>query len=182
MRNFVTPARDTRRLLQAIYIMSLQTAMGFSNTTPLPGDNCSQTGRSDCQRIAIARTIRNTSFGWFSIGQTTDGQRDLRPIVVINVGENIVQWTQRGRARLRPRCVVVSCSWRRDEAQQMVLDAFARVIGAGAGAQDERPVARLGEKQFAAGLFERAQFQAASRSGNFRASSVMRSCAMCRCG
>jgi hypothetical protein len=46
----------------------------------------------------------------------------------------------------------------RDEAEQMVFHAAARVVGTRAGAQDERPVARLREQQFARGLFQGADF------------------------
>ena len=41
-----------------------------------------------------------------------------------------------------------------DEPEQMILHASAGVVGAGAGAQDERPVAGLGQQQFAASLFQ----------------------------
>jgi hypothetical protein len=56
----------------------------------------------------------------------------------------------------------------RDEAEQMVLHAAAGVIGTGAGAQNERPVARLRQQQFARGLFQRARLAGRSPfSGKF---------------
>ena len=45
-----------------------------------------------------------------------------------------------------------------DETEQMIFDTFAGVIGTGAGAQDERPIAGLREEQFARGLFENGLF------------------------
>src|SRR5258708_6116261 len=52
------------------------------------------------------------------------------------------------------------------EAEEVVFDAFGGVIRAGAGAEDERPVAGLSEEEFAAGLFQRAELNAA-RPGKF---------------
>src|SRR5262245_49712545 len=37
---------------------------------------------------------------------------------------------------------------------EVTFDAFLRVVGAGVGAEDERPVAGLGEQQFASGLLK----------------------------
>ena len=54
-----------------------------------------------------------------------------------------------------------------DEAEQMIFHAAARVVGTGAGAQDERPVAGLRQQQFARGLLQRARLQAASAVGKF---------------
>ena len=48
-----------------------------------------------------------------------------------------------------------------EEPEQMVFHAAARVIGAGARAQNERPVAGLREQQFARGLPQRARRQGA---------------------
>jgi len=41
-----------------------------------------------------------------------------------------------------------------DETEEMIFDAAAGVLGAGAGAQNERPVAGLGQEQFPTGLFQ----------------------------
>ena len=43
----------------------------------------------------------------------------------------------------------------------MIFDALAGVVRAGARAEDERPVAGLGQQQLAAGLLERAPFEIA---------------------
>ncbi len=64
------------------------------------------------------------------------------------------------RSHFSSTFVSVSCSWQRDEAQQMVFHAAARIVGTRARAQNKRPVARLREQQFARGLLERARFSA----------------------
>src|ERR1051325_6259738 len=81
-----------------------------------------------------------------------------RPVAVVDVGKGVVH-------RLDPsEPLLVHAGGRQllmqgDEAQQMILDALAGVIGTGAGAQDERPIAGLRQEQLARGLFEGTQGQ-----------------------
>src|SRR5581483_3547389 len=84
---------------------------------------------------------------------------ESRPILVVQIRENVIQafdvgepgFVEGGGGELLVEG---------DEAEDVVLDAFAGVIGTGACAEDERPVAGLGEEQFAAGLFQGAKLEA----------------------
>src|SRR5437667_2831480 len=82
----------------------------------------------------------------------------LRPVAKVQVGEKII----RGFEFSQPLFIdlrVTELFVKVGEAEQMVLHAFAGVLGAGAGAQNERPIAGLGEEQLASRLLERARLQ-----------------------
>src|SRR5438046_4373244 len=87
------------------------------------------------------------------------------PIAVVHVGKDVVQpfdspeplFVHAGRGELFVQG---------DEAKQVVFDTAAGVVGTRAGAEYERPIAGLGEQQFARGLLERALRQRAG-AGKF---------------
>src|SRR5262249_2643533 len=85
----------------------------------------------------------------------------LGPIMIIDIGKDVVHGFDLGQPPSvdagRGELLVQG-----DEAQEVILDASAGVIGTGAGAKDEGPVAGLGEQQFAAGLFEGTFLEAGS--------------------
>ena len=85
--------------------------------------------------------------------------RRSRPIPVIHFWENVVRYfelLQLGFFDFAGGQLIVEG----DEAEEVVFHAFLCVLGAGAGAQDEWPVAGLGEQEFLGGLPERAQLEA----------------------
>ena len=88
-----------------------------------------------------------------------EGKRTSRPIPPIHLWKNIVH-----RLDLREPDFVDfrggELFVQRNETEQMIFDSFAGVIGTGAGAQDEWPIAGLREEQFPRGLFEGAFRQA----------------------
>ena len=50
--------------------------------------------------------------------------------------------------------VVIQLVVKGSEAQQMVVDSFARVIRTGAGPENKRPITGLSEQKFTGGLLE----------------------------
>ena len=81
------------------------------------------------------------------------------PVIPVHVGKKIVARLDFAKpffVHARQRQLLVQ----RDETQQVVFHAAARIIGARPGTQNERPVARLREQQFARSLFQGARLQA----------------------
>jgi len=93
-----------------------------------------------------------------------------RPVMIIEVWENVVpgfNFRERGFLDLAREKLIVKFR----EAKKVVRDTAPGVIGAGAGAKYERPIAGLSEKQFAGGLLEGAKREAVrggKPAGEFR--------------
>src|SRR6266567_8998820 len=83
----------------------------------------------------------------------------IRPVPLIHVGEEVVPRLNLGEPG-SVHLFLGELFVQGQETEQVVLHPSAGVIRAGAGAQDERPIAGLSEQQFARGLFERAAGEA----------------------
>src|SRR5713226_7602059 len=83
----------------------------------------------------------------------------IRPVAVIHLGKEVIPRLDLGQ----PGAIHLffgELFVQGQETEQVVLHPSAGVIGAGASAQDERPIAGLSQQQFPRGLFERAAGQA----------------------